>query len=429
MINFVGSTLNISPSFPVVLGCGNGSTVSPDASAGNLEVNIMILWSQDRLKKIVFISVDTLYCGPDVSEAIIDRLSPVFEDNEIFLSATHTHNAPMIDETKPLLGRKEQRYGQNLVDKVVGRTLELARAEPQPVNISQRKVNVSGIVSRRKPRLLVLSRKGLQVNRVLQRPNRRERIKPSATVADFVNARGQVLGSIVVFPCHPVAQMGLELISPDFVGPLRNEYRLNSSARADTPFVFLQGSSGDLNPWIKARFSRSRVIEFLDRVLNGEMFFPFTESELSDWTRQRVIELMGPALPQDHILIQSNRGVLSSQIMKIPLGGFLQSAEKLETRKIEVHGISVESLRIVGISAELTWALRSDLQESLNGSELVGCIRDSFGYLSSERQENEGGYESFGHQESFSIASGRDRRFLQELSGLVRQASSDSGPR
>lgn len=426
MIWFVGSTITINPSSPVVLGCGNGCAVSPNALAGDLEANIIIIWGQERLKKIVVISVDTLYLGPQVSDTIINRLSPLFADHEIFLSATHTHNAPMIDETKPLLGSKEHQYSESLVNKIVGKTFELAKSDPKLVSVAQRKVRVSGIVSRRKPRFLAFSRKGIRVNQILQRPNFAANTKPYATIADFLDSDSQVLGSLLVFPCHPVAQMGLEIISPDFVGPLRNEYRLTTSGRADIPFLFLQGSSGDLNPWIKARYLKGGTLRFLDQIVNGVLFSSFTESELTDWTRQRVSELLGPALPQDSRRGQKNQGLLSTNIVKIPLGVFLESAEDLETRKIQIHRISVESLNIIGISAELTWALRDDLEKILDGSEVVGCIRDSFGYLSSASQEGQGGYESFGHQDSFSITSDRDKRFLKHLGDLVMQTNSGS---
>jgi hypothetical protein len=61
-------------------------------------------------------------------------------------------------------------------------------------------------------------------------------------------------------------------------------------------------------------------------------------------------------------------------------------------------------LGIVGVSGELTSALDAELKHDLGGGVLVGCLRDSFGYITSLQQYQEGGYEVDDHQWHFSIS-------------------------
>lgn len=405
MIWFAGSSVRINPEFSVELGCGNGTMVDPDTLTSDLEANIMIFYSQNKNSKLALISVDTLYLGADVSRTILEGLSSSFSDSEIFLAATHTHNAPMLDETKPRLGKKNAEYSRLLAKKIVEKTLELNRSAPASASLCTRQVKISGVVSRRKRRFVSISRYGIQRDLVLHRPNRQGVGDLSSTITEIVALDGAILGSIVVFPCHPVTQMGLDLISPDFVGPLRRDYRKSTSGKWDSPFVFLQGSSGDLNPWIKAKYFFGGARGFVDQLVNGPLFTPFSEREVHTWSSCRVAELLSGGKAVADSEMQSDLGLVSSQLISIPLADILIEAEKLDARTLDVHRVTLESFTIVGVSSEITWSLKEELGETLQGAELVGCLRDSFGYLTSTLQEKEGGYESSGHHSGHSILS------------------------
>jgi hypothetical protein len=96
--------------------------------------------------------------------------------------------------------------------------------------------------------------------------------------------------------------------------------------------------------------------------------------------------------------------VVKSKVHRFPLADFLEEAKDLETREVYLHRLQIGHLSLLGVSAEVTSKLKKQLKFQLGDFELVGCIRDSFGYATSSRQYLEGGYEVKGHQWYFSIS-------------------------
>ena len=122
--------IEIDPKESVYLGCGPKEPVDPDCIIDNLEANVIIIWNEHRNSKVVVISVDSLFLGNDVSGRICSGLSGVFRQEEIFLAASHTHSAPMIDETKPRLGKRNDAYAETMVARIIGEVLRLAAETP-----------------------------------------------------------------------------------------------------------------------------------------------------------------------------------------------------------------------------------------------------------------------------------------------------------
>jgi hypothetical protein len=267
---------------------------------------------------------------------------------------------------------------------------------------------LGGIVERRNKRIFELSRFGFTWRPTLQRPNlRKKAVGAGATIAEFLNNKGDVLSAIVVVPCHPVTLMGLGSISSDFVGALRAQFRNKICLDDEIAFVFLQGASGDLNPWWKPKWLDEGPVKIIDQLVNGVRFSNplFSKEELVAWSKLRLGEIeterawhMQPTVPGT----QSKS--LSSSLHRLPLANFLEDAHGLDMRFFDVHQLQIGDLELVGLSAEITSRLKLELKKQLGNAELVGCIRDSFGYATTSNQYLEGGYEAEGHQEYFSIS-------------------------
>lgn len=417
--------MQLNPVNSVFLGCGSGSKVGPEKVLDSLEANILVVWSRSKSKRLVIISVDTLFLGPSVSNSIVKGLSNEFRPEEIFLAATHTHTAPMIDETKPLLGPPNMDYAQFLVTQIVEVCLTLATKEPVLASMSTWKTELGGVVSRRLRRLVEFSRNGIRVNVILQRPNLlAQSVTPQATLAEFRGLSGELLAVLAVVPCHPVAYRGTEALSADVPGALRHTLRSRSQSGNETPFIFLQGASGDLNPFCKPKWLAGGIVSLMDQIVNGFLFATFTQKELYEWAQIRVKEMWASRKMSQGDQAIDSTGEIGTSLYEYPLNSFLETAINVDTRTVSIHRLEIEDLRLVGASAELTHALKIELLDKLKGSELVGCLRDSFGYIASAYQTDEGGYEADGHQEPFSITHRADLSLASLLSGALEQTRS-----
>jgi hypothetical protein len=399
--------VDISPNNRVYLGCGSKSPVHPDKILDRLEANITVVWSEDKASKVALISIDSLFLGNALVHSICTGLSGIFKEEEIFLAASHTHTAPMIDETKPRLGIRNDDYARMLVESLVQAVSRIALETPTLVTLTKYTAKLGGIVQRRNNRMFELSRYGLKLNPTLQRPNlRRKAIGAEATFAEFLDGSGNVMAALGVIPCHPVALMGSELISADYVAGLRTVFRESVCAGRETPFVFFQGASGDLNPWWKPKWLDEGLVKVIDQIVNGVRFPTpaFSTEDLSHWCKSRIQELVSerdkyfrrPAQPYKVSEVES-------ELHAFPLADFLEDARELKTRQVHVHRLRIGSLTLIGVSAEITSKLKQELRNHLGDAELVGCIRDSFGYSTTSEQYKEGGYEVEGHQWHFSI--------------------------
>jgi hypothetical protein len=275
------------------------------------------------------------------------------------------------------------------------------------VTLTKYTAKLGGIVQRRNTRMFELSRNGLKLTPTLQRPNlRRSAIGAEATFAEFLDDSGHVMAAIGVIPCHPVALMGRELISADYIAGLRTEFRESICAGRETPFVFLQGASGDLNPWWKPRWLDGGLVKIIDQFVNGVRFPSpaFSIEDLSQWCKSRVQELVSERNKYFRRPAKANKGAeVESELHVFPLADFLKEAPGLKTRQVSVHQLKIGSLTLIGVSAEITSKLNKELSDLLGDAELVGCIRDTFGYATSAQQYRERGYEVEGHQWHFSI--------------------------
>jgi hypothetical protein len=230
---------------------------------------------------------------------------------------------------------------------------------------------------------------------------RKKAIGADATIAEFLNDTGDVITALAVVPCHPVALMGMDMISADYVGGIRNEFREKICLNQEVPFVFLQGASGDLNPWWKPRWFDEGLVKVIDQIVNGVRFYSpaFSTPNLSMWCFLRIQELIVDR--QRHLNSQGfvmESPVVRCELYQFPLGHFVKEAHNLKARKVSVHRLQIGGLRLLGVSAEITSKLKQELRSKIGDFELVGCIRDSFGYAATTKQYLEGGYEVEGHQ-------------------------------
>ena len=116
-LKLVGGVVDISPKIPAEMGCGPTRKLIKDTS-GALECNYAI-FSHDNSMAIL-LAFDLLYVGWELRARIEVALSPYFKPDQIFTFASHTHYAPMVDTTKPMMGLVRIEY----VDEIVAALVE-----------------------------------------------------------------------------------------------------------------------------------------------------------------------------------------------------------------------------------------------------------------------------------------------------------------
>lgn len=398
------ATVSISPGVPTWMGCGPAEEVGPDR-ASNLEANLLFLRDDESNSQVLLVSVDALYPGPRLRRELENRLSTFLGPESIFLGASHTHAAPNLDQTKPLLGRVVEEHF-SFVSSKIAESAESLLEDTNWVPVEPRlfAFGSKSTVNRRRRVLVSMRNRKLAFGIAEMLPNHRAEPNVSSELLEFMNS-GVVFATIWIFPCHPLASPDPTKISPDFVGDVRDHYRLNHGGTPQrTPFLFFQGASGDRRPPTSRKRPSTSMLNLLINWLYGPTFQSFRPGEYKKWLEKILQEFDGrtpvaPPLPR--------RGERQLTIIRNaePLKKFFRVADP--TRHFTVHIINLGGFRIIGVSAEPTWKFREELFENFPEraafTSLVGCIDDTYGYLVTAKEFAHGGYEATGFMRYFSI--------------------------
>ena len=386
----------VNPPMEVELGCGPKGLVRADQNS-DLEVNLILI--EDSLRsKVLLVSIDSLYAGPDFVSTVRSTFREKFDPGEVFIVSSHTHNAPMIDSTKPLLGETSATYLTFIKDRVVMGINELLEIEPIDCKMKSINYGVSTSTYRRKATPYQVTRKGLKVLPTLLLPNPKTKIKPEATVIQFSDLNDQPVATIWVMPCHPVSFPRELAVSANYIGDIRREVRARFGPNDEYPFIFLQGASGDLRP----PASKNPNFGFFGRLANPgmtEIFCSFSEGQYQSWVNLLLRELTS-ALDLMESKASFEPSHVATRIERKALGSFFNG--NVEKRFFEVHILRLGDSNLVGISAEPTWKSVNWLLGRREGI-IVGCLGDTFGYLPSFVQWISGGYEKSGFMPFFGI--------------------------
>lgn len=393
--------VTINPSQDLALGCGTGKPVSSNSIHSNLEVNILFLTSENNKNKVLFLSIDTLFVGPRLTSAFIEGLKNYLTPEQIFISGTHTHNATALDETKPTMGLVNFSHQTKIIDSVIQKSIEIMTKIHTPVVSKGKKFLVEGVVSRRSFTLLRVYRNRLGVGEVLQEPEVLDTPEVTSELIEFIDINGICLASILIFPCHPVFFYLKETISSDFVGQLRISLKKEITFSDNHTLIFLQGASGELNPKTDENLSLN-PIKLLKQINQRKKFREVSIEAFHKWCHNLKNQIMSSEESDSWKVLNNSAGRLKTNLRQVSQNNYIRSISQTE-RLIEFHFVDIEGLKIIGVSAELTWDFRMCILGTLPNVTLSGCMRDTFGYLTSELQLKRGGYEARGHYDAFSI--------------------------
>lgn len=389
-MEIAASCVDITPGHPVVAGGYIDGRDPLSVVSERLEANLVVFRHAIGSDPIAIISLDLLYPGRILRNAL-ESAVPELRPDQLFVTASHTHRAPMADDTKSMLGTPDTQYMDMLTDRLSSELRRLILSdETQAGTLSTATVLARHSINRRFRRRFVVSREppstwfGL---RYLMAPNKRGATDELVTVIISRSETGSAQFVVWNYACHPVAFPHLDQIAADYPYYVRNLLRETLEV-ADLPVLFLQGFSGNTRP--SASASRGAGLgSWIRRLLAGPSFTKMTWSGYVSWATE-LGELVSLACSRS---LRLNDASLSSKRVILPTSLFVDGAEEPE---VSFHAIRFGSdFAIVGASAEIVAEFAPRVRAIAGSKQVmcVGCLDHPFGYAPTREILLQGGYE------------------------------------
>lgn len=412
---YAGSTVDITPPLPVAL-AGSIQITRSRSVATALEANAVLL--DDGVVRVLMISADLLYFGPELVDAVHRCAEQCgIPAPCVILAASHTHFAPATDRTKPRLGEVDAGYETFVRDRLLDLVLAVTSSPMAAVAIEATRATCDLSVNRRRRwPLPTLTREGLKLGpSVVMAPAPDGPRDPHLDVLRLVDASGKVVCVVWKFACHPVCFPDRASVSSEYPGRARD--RLRQSLGHSLPVLFLQGFTGDVRPRLPGRYS-------LKARLNALRLGPgFSSPSQAQWTHwaDAMAELLLDCVGQRGA--RSVTGALDVGCVDIAMSHFIDPVlnPRAVQRPLRVQRLAFgDRIELLFLAAEVCspyLALFGAGERTL----CVGYTGHVFGYLPSQRQAGEGGYEGQGYFARFGLAGTLRPGFESALVDAVKQ--------
>jgi len=390
----IGSSVSVAPLGQVDLGSSNAKTQQWAGVLDDIEINVLALWDELGAEPMLIVSVDALYVGAELRDAIADAAG--LPPGRVLTFASHTHRAPMLDASKPALGTPDPQHMERVLALATKTIRETLATSAPDVELWSASGFADHSINRRRWKLLTLSRKPT-VAKYVNAPNKdgvRDETVVTATIRDHA---GEPIAVLWNYACHPVAGPHGNEVSAHFPGFVRDEIR-RREGKEDLPVIFLQGFSGNTRPRASVR-ARSAVRR-VQQALTGPVFETMAARDYERWAAslgQTVEEVRDgeTRLPVDTLTV-ARVDVDSSEF-------FAPAAEPVRFARLDIGS----EFTIVAVSAEVVAEYAQPVRQMASSRIvcLAGCFDDAFGYLPTAAILREGGYEGGEFAPEFGIES------------------------
>lgn len=357
-----------------------------------LEANILALGDAENEPTTIVISVDLLYAGKEIPTHVRTALSD-YEPCTVIVAASHTHQAPMVDSSKPLLGEYSSTYSTWVSQKISEAVREaVSNAERATVAVGTSMADHS--VNRRKRVLAQLGRR-VSLNTVAIAPNPKGPNDETITTIRFLASDGTTRALIWNYACHPVGFPSKNEISAHYPGVVRDELR-SLYVNDSLPIVFLQGFSGDVRP--RVPYSTSKWTNLWTTLTGRGVPSTMTRGEYEAWAHSlaqstmQAIEAEAEAVEATELAIDSRTCSLSG-IIDGPVDSY------------DVVALAIDKALLIMVSAEAMSEWSVNLRQRFASYTVVpvGCINHCVGYIPTAQMITEGGYEGGGFAQYFGV--------------------------
>lgn len=247
-------------------------------------------------------------------------------------------------------------------------------------------------------------------------PNHAIPVQREAVRVDWVDEVGVVRCVMWHWSCHPTASPDPRRISADYVGVVRQAIRAQVGV---VPVLFFQGFAGDIRP----PAVRTWRTDPLRRALLGPGFRRFTDEEYAAWSGE-IAERIVDARPYLSAASTSGyEGPISTRKIFSP-DDFVRGSQ---VKEVVMHEILLGPLRLFGVSAEPSFG---HLPRSVDHATdwYCGYLEDVYGYLPTEKQYREGGYEVDGFCSAFGCE-GLELDGIRRFGELISERATQDVPK
>jgi hypothetical protein len=395
-------TVDIAPQRPLMLGGFAKRSAPFRGIADRLEANVLVV--RGVSSRAVIVTTDLLYPGETLRALLLENLGLAEKAEELFLSASHTHFAPMTAPSMPRLGIADAGYVRYVFGQIAAliKSIEEAGA---PCDCTYHEGHADHSMNRRLVRLR-LTRSGLAKSAGFG-PNPKGERDEGVRILKFSKPGGEPVAVIWNYACHPSGFHDHLQISAEYPGVVRSRLR---SEFGNIPILFLQGFSGDVRPPFAGM--PSGVGGLARRVLLGPQFRIPKKDEWERWSNSLAgcVTSIARSSP--------TRLEISSPVLKrveIPEPEF--AAGDGGYKSLFWHVLDCGGFRIVGINAEPVVEYRRLIEKYLTGAPFLtaGCLDQTHCYLPSDAMVPVRGHEVDG----FRPLLGFDARFRARLQDSV----------
>lgn len=387
----------ITPAYPIRL-CGYASRNKPfERVAEDIYLRVHIQEQKDE--RFLFVYGDLLWWNSDFISEIRPVLSEKYliKQENIWFAASHNHSGPGTGNSfTALLETYDKPYGEWLAKQI-----EKALSSMENVSIIRYDGNCDLNVYRRKT-------DGAGVVRMC--PNYHVPADKTLTIIGYYRENGTLKGTLIHYPCHANLS-DQNVLQPDYPGIT---LRLMDEQYPDSISVFFQGCTADLRPnsvlgdqFISCDYSNVQLF--------ARRFFEYCQKAISDGGKK--IELSSDCYLQSRVIrkkLPLKQEFTEEQVRKALKSDRLeirQWAEKVLEKdvrsweELEISCISYgNGLSFLFINAEISQMYAEYARALCPVCICTAYTNGMIGYLASETQINEGGYEPEGSALYFALA-------------------------
>jgi hypothetical protein len=403
----------LTPEAPVPLSGNGGRPEDFRFVRSDLEANVVCV--AGRQGKVVLVAIDTLFASNQFRDAVMDHLASALkaEIHDLIMVASHTHNAPALDPTKPLLGRLDDAYF-NFASRQVAAAVTIAMSQdPTATTLASGTASCDLNASRRRKGVRVLPRPPFLAMDVNLSPVHNADVPRNVRVICARDDSGQPLFVLWSWTCHATAGADRLAVSADFPGAVRDALRAKLE-KFDLPILFWPGFCGDIRAdpavWPMS-FQRFLMVPFQRPFARPT---PANYAMLCTAVSAAAVRALDCA-----VLLEGEPDNDGSAVrVSVPLQRLMTNDDE---RSIDLVLVRLGPLSILGVGAEICSPYLAKLVPLLPPDALLtGYTGDVACYLPDDRQIAEGGYEAKGFFASFSIAPEFTSRVEHHIVDAVR---------
>ncbi len=392
---------DITPNAPLPLFGRIGRSNSSQAIRSRLEANY-ILFSGISEQTSALVAIDSLYPSQLLVDEIIKRSAKLglsFDTTSLVVVASHTHNAPALDPSKFKLGKCIPEYVTFVADQIA---TGLARANEEKMGVitafrQGTARSTFSVFRRRMTRGLDIARLSIS-RRMIMAPDAKQPIDDRLKLIILSDAHDRPSAVLWSLPCHAVSESHIQDISSDYPGVIR-DYVRSKLGDASLPVLYMPGFSGDIRPALKSKWPLHRSRSWVG--------LAYSFARRDNTQIKSLISKLAVTFDQAWTNAQINKPINCSDIQLTRKRRYLKLAE-IRTDAEMLPSLTCDEwrfgpVRIKAVSAEIASSYTNLVKESDGFTFLTGCSGQVFGYIPTDQQIKEGGYEVDGFASAFSV--------------------------